>query len=199
MESDFSEMISLNMDQNYNLPIIGGLKILLDISSVKKKNKIIIEYNKIWYLESFMAYGYNTSNVNDIKNMEGITLDLIDEECDNNICKVSITKSSSDLKKVLFQVPKDRKKFKYIEFKHKKTNFFTTPDHPFFSCLLGLLLAIPNIIWFITRRIKRKMAATYCTFFMNLLLNMAYGALVGGLIGLGNEASYIIAMSFGGI
>ena len=72
MESDFSEMISLNMDQNYNLPIIGGLKILLDISSVKKKNKIIIEYNKIWYLEPFKAYGYSTSNVNDIKNMEGI-------------------------------------------------------------------------------------------------------------------------------
>lgn len=48
MESDFSEMISLNMDQNYNLPIIGGLNILLDISSIKKKNKIIIEYNKIW-------------------------------------------------------------------------------------------------------------------------------------------------------
>ena len=42
------------------------------------------------------------------------------------------------------------------------------------------------------------MAATYCTFFMNLLLNIAYGALIGGIIGLGNEASYMIAMSFGG-
>ena len=136
--------------------------------------------------------------MDDIKNKVGIFLDLIDEECDNNICKVSITKSYSDLKKVLFKVPEDPKKFKYIEFKYKKTTFFSTPDHPFFSCLLGLLLAIPNIIWFITRRIKRKMAATYCTFFMNLLLNIAYGALIGGIIGLGNEASYMIAMSFGG-
>lgn len=52
--------------------------------------------------------------MDDIKNKVGIFLDLIDEECDNNICKVSITKSSSDLKKVLFQVPKDPNKFKYF-------------------------------------------------------------------------------------
>ena len=42
------------------------------------------------------------------------------------------------------------------------------------------------------------MSATFGTFFMNILLNMTYGCLIGGLIGLGNKTSLIIAISLGG-
>lgn len=155
MQSDYKDMISVNKDKDYSLPIIGGLDILLDLSSIKSNKKIIFEYNKEWYSEfdSFSAYGFNTNNEYDIKN-NGISLDIIDKNCKNNICKGSITKSSSDLKTIILKIPKDTKKHKYIDFRYEVHN--STPNHPYFSCLLGLLLSMPNIIWFIARRIKKK-------------------------------------------
>ena len=43
------------------------------------------------------------------------------------------------------------------------------------------------------------MSASFCTLFMNVLLNMIYGNLIGGLVGIGNETSLQIALYLGSI
>ena len=198
MQSDYTEMIPVNMDKDYDFPIIGNLSIVVNISS--SKNKILFQYNKEWYSNSetfFSAKGYDTNKVDNIIDKKGESLVITHDKCENDICQDYITKSSSNLKLILFDITAKNKDYKFIKFKFE--NYKSFLNHPIYSCLLGLCLAIPNIICYITRKVRQKMSASFCTFFMNVLLNMTYGNLIGGLVGIGNETSLLIAIYLGSI
>lgn len=111
IQSDYIEMIPANMDKDYDLPIIGNLSILLNISS--SKNKISFQYNKEWYSNSetfFSVKGYDTNKLDNINDKKGESLVITHEKCENDICQDYITKSSSNLKLVLLNIRAKNKK-----------------------------------------------------------------------------------------
>ena len=201
MQADDYGIVPLEMNENYRIPVIKEFDVLLDISSIKTDENVIFQYNKEWYdsQESFNAFGYETNNLDIIRNSTGQYLTIFDKKCNNDICKCSILKTFSKLAAIKLTIPTDNKKLKFIKFKYEKdfSSVFPNINHPYYSILLGVLFSVPNIVWFITRRCKKKMSATFGTFFMNILLNMTYGTLVGGLFGLGNKTSLVIAESLG--
>ena len=172
MQSDYSEIVPLDIGKDYDLPVIESFNVLLDISSVKSDKKITFEYSKEWYnsLESFEAQAYGTTNVDTIKKIEGKYLDISDEKCRNNMCKLSVKKTKSEFLRIKLTIPRDPKKYKSIKFKYEQENSFGILNfnfnHPYFSLALGVVLSIPNILWFIIRRCQRKMSATFGTFYI---------------------------------
>ena len=120
MQSDYSEIVPLEIGKDYDLPVIESFYVLLDISSVKSDKKIIFEYSKEWYdsLESFEAQTYETTNVDTIKKKEGKYLAISDEKCKSNMCKFSVKKTTSESLRIKLTIPRDPKKYKSIKCKY---------------------------------------------------------------------------------
>lgn len=71
-----------------------------------------------------------------------------------------------------------------------------------FTCLMGLGLALPNIICQLIRRCQNKITASANTLIMNILLNFSYGNILGYFLKIGDELSLqvgIIVISIYGI
>ena len=105
-----------------------------------------------------------------------------------SICIDGIEKKSDDIKKVIFKIPKPGNGIQYIQFRYGVRTFIP-PSHVIYSCLFGLILALPNLIMFYIRKKKTKMSASRLTLFMNIFLNVTYGNLLGYLIGIGGYYS----------
>ena len=60
--------------------------------------------------------------------------------------------------------------------------------------LIGLILASPNLLWLLIRKLRNKMAATVCTVIMNIILNFAYGHIIGYILKYGEEASLCLGI-----
>ena len=138
----------------------------------------------------------NSRNDSSYKNLEVIPLTVEMEDCsiDDLICKGYIIKDNINLKMVILKIPKGSKENPYIKFRYGKEEYIP-PSHILFSSLIGLALALPNIIMYILRKVRNKMAASAFTLFMNIILNFSYGNLIGYLVKLGGKSSKILGFS----
>ena len=68
MESNYSKIIEIekNKKEYDYLPVINGLYILIDVSSISNGNKIVFEYNYEWFDKDFEAYEFSTDDKKNI-------------------------------------------------------------------------------------------------------------------------------------
>ena len=205
MQTNYSGIIHVekNKEEFEIFPIIGGLNLSLDISSIREGYKLVFEYNKDWssnLYKVFKAYGYNTNDTNNINNSTYVMPLVVTDDfkykdyCKGDICKNGIIRNNSNINTVLFTIPKSQNYVKFIKFRYGKEEF-VPPTHVVFTCLLSLLIASPNIIMYIVRKKKKRMTASITTLIMNLILNFGYGNFLGEFIGLGGYDSFMLGQS----
>ena len=204
-------------------PVIRGINILLNYVSTPKKYKLYFEYNKEWQFQPFKAYGYTTDDIDFINrslsnninqnyyskselisnlknNSNNKTNDIIPlivgkEDCFmDGICKGYIIKGDIDFKMVILKVPQGSKYLDYIKFRYGKEEYIP-PETINITCTIGLILALPNIILYIVKKCQKKMTASKCTLAMNIMLNFAYGNLIGYAFKLGGENSKMLGQT----
>ena len=159
MKSNYSFIVDIQKGKKeFDLiPIIKDSYLLLDISSIKKGKYLVFEYDSNWYSMTsmlFKAEGYNSYDIdlNDYLNKsKRTTLNITHEKCHFNICIDGIEKKSDDLKKVIFKIPQAQKGIYYIQFRYGVRSIIP-PSHVIYSCLLSLILALPNLIMFSIRK-----------------------------------------------
>ena len=138
----------------------------------------------------FKAYGYSTNDTNKINNSTYVMPLVVTDDfkykdyCKEDICKNGIIRNNSNINIVLFYIPKSPNYVKIIKFKYGKEEY-VPPTHTYFTFLLSLIIASPNIIMYIVRKRKKRMTSSILTLVMNLILNFSYGNLIGESIGLG--------------
>ena len=153
----------------------------------------------------FIFYGY--SNINNIKNNEGIPLNITNKKCIKNLCQIEIIKNFSKIKFVVLKIQKTFSEINYIKLRYREDisnlhNYFKIIDlddfrdfskPSFISFLPCIILGLPNIIMFIVRNYQGKMSSSFFVLFMNLILNFVYGNLISVLIKIGVDSNFILA------
>ena len=96
----------INTENFQEFPIITQMNILLDLTTIEKGNKMLIEYDRFYSLDnSFLVYGYYSNEHNIIQTTLGKELDLIrDKGClkIKRRCQDYLYKKSSNLKYAFF-------------------------------------------------------------------------------------------------
>ena len=104
MQTNCSNIIHIekNKEEFEEFPIIKGLNLSLDISSIREGYKLVFEYNKEWYSypdKMFKAYGYSTNDTNKINNSTYIMpLVVTDDFKYKDYCKEEIPKLCKNYK-----------------------------------------------------------------------------------------------------
>ena len=114
VQSKYTKFFPIVMNTEYlqRLYVNRKLKLLLDLSSVKKGDMIWVQYYYSWGLFGvFKLNYYNTDDEDIIEKTEGKEIQLsYDEKCENSICKEYLHKNTDDIKVVIFEVPYDNQK-----------------------------------------------------------------------------------------
>ena len=161
---------------------------------------MIIEYS--YYYDDkrnskneFNAYGYYTDNPDIIKNTSANKIELIhDERClKNNICKGYILKKNDSLKFAVFDVYFNFENiinFIYIKYGKEERYYPTTI---YLSCIIGLILSIPNFLFFIIRCLRCKKPSKF-HIFVNILFHLALSNILSKFFYLGGNSSFILGI-----
>jgi len=171
-------------------------------------NNNVTNNNNQYYFSSFDSYlnndsyndSSNKSSSNSSDDSSNTTINIIPlkvgkEDCFmNNICKGYIMKEDIDFKMVVLKIPAGSKNLQHIKFRYGKEEY-VPPENVELTCTIGLLLAMPNLIMYIVKKCEDKMTASKCTLAMNVMLNFAYGNLLGYLLKLGGENSKMLGES----
>lgn len=174
---------------------IKKIDLLLNISSIEEGNNLIVEYSSnIEYNGKFTALGFETDDIDMIQKYTYIPLDFNeDEECFNKeMCEGYITKNISNLKIVLFRIESSNNFIPYIKFRYGKEQIIY-PNRVWVCFLLGLGLALPNILLQITRRCNNKITASCPTLVMNIILNFGYGMVLSIIFDIERFIAIILA------
>jgi len=157
-------------------------------------NNNVTNNNNQYYFSSFDSY-LNNDSYNDSSNKSSsnssddssnttiniIPLEVGKERCFMKaICKGYIMKEDIDFKMVVLKIPKDSNYLQHIKFRYGKEEY-VPPENVELTCTIGLLLAMPNLIMYVVKKLEDKMTASKCTLAMNVMLNFAYGNLLGYL------------------
>ena len=137
----------INTEYFQQIPIYSETKILLDMTSIIKGNKMLIEYEYL-YPKDIKVYGYYSEDKDIIKNTSGEELKLIEyDKCQKNFCQHYLRKNSADLKYAIIKISSE-KSSSSINIKYgKQEKYF--PTTIYLSCGIGLAVASPNIFIYI--------------------------------------------------
>ena len=162
---------------------------------------MLIEYdNDYAKTDSIKAYGYYTTDINNIQYHSGEELDIIeDKTCrkENAIkkCQDYIRKGSSSMNYVILQVSAINSNKYFFEIKYGKQEEYSTPAIylTLTSIGIGLALSLPNIVLYILNKIIWKNAfVTIFYLLMDIILHLGYFNIISKFVGLGGEVSYTI-------
>lgn len=200
--SNYSNIIpvEINTENFQEIPSFSGINLLLDMSTINKNHRMLVEYEGKWEFDTFKVEGYDTDDLHIIDTTSGTELKLLKEEnCKHDgICKVYILKNSYDLKKAIFKVPNPpTRDFYSFQIRYGKQEYYYKNILP--SLALGFALSIPNIIIQIIRKIKGKNTSSCFSLSMNILLNFSYGFIIGRYIKIAGNNCLIIGFSLLGI
>ena len=189
--------ITMNTEYFYHLYANRKLKLLFDLTSIKKDYLIWVEYRKNWGGNSpGKAYGYTTLDEDIIESTEGIELDIYEKECNDNICKDYIVKNSDDIKLVIIEV-EGRDEFNPLYYDIKYGNPEKYVRSIYISFIIGLGLSLPNLVIHLIKCFKNGCKCRYkCALSMDFILHMAYGCLISVYLFLGAESSLIASYAF---
>ena len=190
--SDYPNIMPVEINtKNFQIiPLISQIDILLDIETLKTDESILIEYNCEWENETLRAEGYETSDLDYINSRTGVRLEIIDnfDEKNNNICKKYITKSTKTLKKVSLIVKKHKTKdIYYFHIRYSKSepkkiddngeesnNGFYYDYNKIIPFIIGIVLSLPNIIWFFCKFKKGRENVTFSSLITNIIVHFMY-------------------------
>ena len=202
IQSKYTKFFPLLMNLEYfqHLYVNRKLKLLLDLSSIKKGDMIWVQYYKYWgWFNTFKLNYYNTDDEDIIEKTEGKEITLsYDESCTNNICKEYIHKNSDDIKVVIFEVPSDNiDTIFYFDIKYGYPEKYRL-QKVYISIIIGIALSIPNLIIQMIKWDRDKHCRCHykCALILDLLLHMAYGCIFSVISYLGGKSSLIIGFIF---
>ena len=154
--SNYSNMlpVEINTENFQYFPSFTGINLLLDMSNIIKNYKMQVEYNGKWKYEKFIVEGYDTEDLHKIDSTSGTELKLLKDENCLNTCKDYIVKSSGDIKKALFKVPKPNIRAFYCFRIRYGEQIYYYGKNIFAALMFGLSFSVPNIIIQIIRKIK---------------------------------------------
>jgi hypothetical protein len=111
VQSKYIKYLPVEINTEYFLyyRVIKPIYLLLNMTTIEKGNKMMIEFNKNWINEfkggyDFIIYGYNIINEYTIDDKSGKELELIETEDYDYIRRTFIHKNSEDIKLVLFKI-----------------------------------------------------------------------------------------------
>ena len=205
IQSKYIKFFPVLMDKEYfqRLYLDRKLKLLLDLSQIKKGDMIWVQYIRyLGWFNIFKLKYYNTDDENIIEKTEGKEIKLsYDEKCEGNICKEYILKDSDDIKTIIFEVPYDKQeKTFYFDIKYGNQEKYRVRT-VYLSLIIGIALSIPNLIVQAIKWAKDE----YCecrykgVLFTDIILHMAYGCLFSIIFYLGATPSLIIGFCFLGV
>ena len=193
VQSEFTKYLPVEINTDYfeNYPIFKDLYLLLNMSTIKKGNKVKIEYFKLMVENLFEIYSYNTEDANIVENTKGKKEKSVGGKSQNNICQNFIHKYSNDIKFNILKVkyPEDSWYNYYVDIKYGKQEKYIS-NEIYLSCGIGLALSIPNILLKIIRCFRDKKASNQCSFVMDIILHLAYGNIVSKFIYLGGKSFF---------
>ena len=207
VQSKYIKYLPVEINTEYFLyyRVIKPTYLLLNMSTIEKGNKMMIEYNKNWGKEykggnDFIIYGYNTINEYTINDKSGKELELIESEDYDYICRTFIHKNSEDIKLVLFKIQFNAYDFSDTIFSiryGKQEKYY--PKTIYLSFGIGLILSIPNIIVLIIACYKKIEIPTYFTFILDISLHLAESNIISKFLYLGGDSSFYVGLGFLGI
>ena len=200
-------------------PFYKETNFLLNVSTVKKGNKMMIEYYNIFeksdYYYYISAYRYDTEDENIIENTEGEKIEFLEEQekvgdeeedekekyCYNNICKEFILKDSNDMKLLIFKIKAKNNYYPNdycLDFRYGTEEKYA-PKKIYLSCAIGLALSIPNIIAQIIRCCKGIKSPTPLTLIMDIILHLVYINIIAKFVYIGRDSSFWLGIGLGAI
>ena len=199
-QSAYNKFLPVDIDTEYfeNYPIFGDVYLLLNISTVKKGYKVMMEYNYNFKDEDtnfyYYVYRYDTEDENVVENTEGEKIEFLEDEskCNRPICSEFIHKNSNDMKLVVFKIKYPYNSFSlpyYFDFRYRQEEKYV-PSTIYISCAIGIALSVPNIIAQIIISCKGIKSPTFLTFVMDLILHLIYSNFLSIFIYLGRDASF---------
>ena len=202
-QSKYTKIFSVLMNTEYfqRFYTFIGLKLLFDLSTINKGNKVWLQYNKKWAgRDDYKIYSYNTDDKDTLENTKGkeLILDTKDSDCPGYVCKYFIHKDSDDIKMVVIDVENYYIHSDiYLDIKYGNPERYIT-QKVYFSFLIGICLSLPNIIVQIIVCSKQKPCSFKYkwTFIMDFALHIAYGCLICVFNYLGGKPSLIMAYCF---
>ena len=205
IQSKYIKFFPVLMDKEYfqRLYLDRKLKLLLDLSQIKKGDMIWVQYIRyLGWFNIFKLKYYDTDDENIIEKTEGKEIKLsYDAKCEDNICKEYIHKDSDDIKTIIFEVPYDKQeKTFYFDIKYGNQEKYRVRT-VYLSLIIGIALSIPNLIVQAIRWAKDEYCECRykCVLFTDIILHMAYGCLFSVIFYLGATPSLIIGFCFLGI
>ena len=69
--------INVNSDAFQELPILSNIYLVIDLSIIKDRHKMLVEYSKEWYNQEIYIEGYETDDLSTINRESGNQLTLI--------------------------------------------------------------------------------------------------------------------------
>ena len=201
IQSKYTKFFPLIMNTEYlqRLYVNRKLKLLLDLSSIKKGDMIWVRYDRSWgWFSYFRLRYYNTDDEDKIEKTEGNEIQLsYDEKCENFICKEYLHKNTDEIKVVIFEVPYDiQKNIFYFEIAYGNPEKYRLQTI-YISLIIGISLSIPNLLVQIIfwGRDKECKCHHKCALIMDIILHMTYGCLLSVAVYLGGRVSRIIGFS----
>ena len=205
IQSKYIKFFPVLMDKEYfqRLYTNRKLKLLLDLSSIKKGDMIWVEYISYWgWFNIFKLKYYNTDDENIIDKTEGKEIKLsYDDKCEDNICKEYIHKDSDDIKTIIFEVPYDKQsKIFYFDIRYGNQEKFRVRT-VYLSLIIGIALSVPNLIVQAIIWAKDEYCHCHykCVLFTDIILHIAYGCFFSVIFYLGATPSLIIGFVFLGV
>ena len=197
--------VDINTEYYQQFPVLKETKLLLDLTTIEKNYKMLIEYDNDYAKEnSIKAYGYNINDANHIQNNGGEELELIkDETCRKqnsySKCKDYIRKTSSIYNYAILKISAIKSTYsdKYIfEIKYGNQEKYS-PTTIYLSCGLGLIISIPNVILFILNKcIWKNDYVKFIYLLMDILFHLGFFNIISKVAYIGGNTSYIFGINF---
>ena len=102
--------LTINTTEFHEFMIFSDIDLLLDVSTIKKNDKLIIEHSIEWISQTIIAQGYDFSEPEQINKDNGKKLELTlnYSYIDSKVCKRYITVDNDNLKMIILGVNKPK-------------------------------------------------------------------------------------------
>ena len=182
--------VEINTEYLINYHIYKDTSLLLNITTIEKGNKMMIEYYKHWGGDNnFTIYGIESEDENIIEKTSGDELKFIETEEYENTIQTYVHKKSDNIKLIIFKIKCPENKFHeyFFGIKYRKQEKYIETN-VYISIAIGISLSIPNVIIHIIASSKKMEIHSYFNPVLDLLLHMAYGNIFSTLVYLGGKS-----------
>ena len=200
--------VEINTDYFEEYPFTKNLYLLLNLTTIKKGYKMMIEYDRYFdekheHFFGLNLCGYNTEEPQIIENNEGNKISFIDDRYEEDICQMFMEKDiMSNYKLVVLNITTYTfffsDEFYFFQIRYGKQEKY--PIRTIFILIgFGLAISFPNILAQIIRCYKKKEIPIFLTFWMDIILHIAYANISSIFINSEIDISFYVGIGFLGL